>query len=127
MMVQTWSTQHIRIQFVSKATGEVGYLNPEAMTVGMGRRWSSHPDMIKQYGRCVDRKLAELGVHNFSLHIDVWRSMNGRFQVGFDIIVRVSTGRWCCLMAYIILQYIFGVRTLWKRRRHVLAWGHCDV
>ena len=81
MMVQTWSMQHIRVKFVSESSGETGFLNPEAMTVGMGRRWSSHPDMIKQYGRCVQTKLTELGMDNFSLHIDVWRSMNGRFQV----------------------------------------------
>ena len=86
MMVQTWSLQHIRVTFVTKGSSslppEIGYLNPDAMTVGMGRRWSSHPDMIKQYGRCVDKAIKQLGVdEDFSLHVDVWRSMNGRFQV----------------------------------------------
>ena len=78
--------QHLRIRFVSNSTGEAGYLNPDAMTVGMGRRWSSHPDMIKQYGRCVEKKLGQLGVTNVSLYIDVWRSMNGRFQVSLGAV-----------------------------------------
>ena len=46
-------------------------------------RWSSHPDMIKQYANCLARKLRNhegLNISEPAIYFDIWRSMNGRFQ-----------------------------------------------
>jgi len=80
MMIKTWSTQHVRVSFKDMSTGEVGYLNPDIITEGSGNRWSSHPDMVKQFTKCVQRKFAEFNFTDFQLHFDIWRSMTKRFQ-----------------------------------------------
>lgn len=46
----------------------------------LGGRWSSHPDMIKQYARCVEERLASYNITDIELHVDVWRALNDRFQ-----------------------------------------------
>lgn len=43
-------------------------------------RWSSHPDMIQQYARCIARNLDKHNIHNVELYFDVWISLNKRFQ-----------------------------------------------
>ena len=46
-------------------------------------RWNSHPDMIKQYVACMAEKLKayeELNITEPAIYLDVWRSMNKRFQ-----------------------------------------------
>ena len=46
-------------------------------------RWNSHPDMIKQYVACIAEKLKtfdELNITEPAIYLDVWRSMNRRFQ-----------------------------------------------
>ena len=50
---------------------------------GRMRRWNSHPDMIKQYVNCMAEKLKaskELNITEPAIYLDVWRSMNKRFQ-----------------------------------------------
>lgn len=79
MMVHSWSTQHVRIEYVDHDTGKVGYLNPEAWSRAR-LRWTSHADMLKQYSYCIAEKLRSYGVKNVSLHFDIWRSLNERFQ-----------------------------------------------
>ncbi|XP_014681352.1 PREDICTED: vitamin K-dependent gamma-carboxylase-like [Priapulus caudatus] len=78
MMVHSWSTQHIKISFVNKDTGEEGYLDPNAWT--SSNRWQWHADMIKQYAQCINRRLRKYNITNLALYFDVWRSLNGRFQ-----------------------------------------------
>ncbi|XP_053388971.1 vitamin K-dependent gamma-carboxylase-like isoform X2 [Mercenaria mercenaria] len=78
MMVHTWNLQHLKITYVDKETREEGYLNPKAWV--LGGRWSSHPDMIKQYARCVEKRLASYNITDIELHVDVWRALNDRFQ-----------------------------------------------
>jgi vitamin K-dependent gamma-carboxylase len=78
MMVHSWHTQHIKIHFVDKETGEVHYLSPNAWT--RRRRWSSHADMIHQYAKCIQQKLVEHNYTNVELYMDIWRSMNHRFN-----------------------------------------------
>lgn len=78
MMVHTWNLQHLKITYIDKETGEEGYLNPKAWV--LSGRWSSHPDMIKQYARCVEQRLASYNITDIELHIDVWRALNDRFQ-----------------------------------------------
>lgn len=43
-------------------------------------RWKTHADMVKQYTTCVANKLHQLGVEEPTLYLDIWLSMNGRFQ-----------------------------------------------
>lgn len=78
MMVHSWHTQHIKIHFVDKSTQEVHYLNPKAWT--NRRRWSSHADMIYQYSKCIKEKLKAYNYSDVELYMDVWRSMNHRFN-----------------------------------------------
>lgn len=33
MMIHTWSIQHIRVTYVNKDTGDIGYLNPTVCNV----------------------------------------------------------------------------------------------
>ena len=78
MMVHSWHTQHIKVHFVDKKTNQVHYLNPKAWTTK--RRWSSHADMIHQYAHCIKKKLHEHNYTDIELYMDVWRSMNHRFN-----------------------------------------------
>ncbi|XP_046860535.1 vitamin K-dependent gamma-carboxylase-like isoform X2 [Xenia sp. Carnegie-2017] len=86
MMVHSWSTQHIRIELVDKATNASHYLIPGIWIHGRSNkrgRWSSQPDMVKQYANCLAKKLSqheELNITEPAIYFDVWRSMNGRFQ-----------------------------------------------
>jgi hypothetical protein len=43
-------------------------------------RWSSHGDMVKQYGTCLAEKLKKYELDNIELYFDVWKSLNHRFQ-----------------------------------------------
>ena len=43
-------------------------------------RWGSHPDMMKQYARCIANNLHKHNVTNVELYFDVWISLNKRFQ-----------------------------------------------
>jgi vitamin K-dependent gamma-carboxylase len=63
---------------VDKNTNETHYLNPKAWTTR--RRWSSHADMIYQYAHCIKDRLHAYNYTNIELYIDVWRSMNHRFN-----------------------------------------------
>lgn len=93
MMVHSWHTQHIKIHFVDKKTNETHYLNPKAWTTR--RRWSSHGDMIYQYANCIKERLNEHGFNDIELYIDVWRSMNHRFnQRQLDPRVDLTRAKW---------------------------------
>lgn len=36
--------------------------------------------MIYQWGQCLSERLAESGIPNATIHLDVWRNMNMRFE-----------------------------------------------
>lgn len=58
-------------------------------------KWFKHPDTVQQYARCVQRNLRSQNMHNISLHIDVWCSLNGRFhQRMFDPHTDLLTAEW---------------------------------
>ncbi|XP_070186460.1 vitamin K-dependent gamma-carboxylase-like isoform X2 [Littorina saxatilis] len=78
MMIHSRDTQHVRITFVDKDTGRQGYLNPHMWTNTW--RWASHPDMMKQYAKCIAENLRKHDVNNVELYFDVWISLNKRFQ-----------------------------------------------
>lgn len=93
MMVHSWHTQHIKIHFLDKTTNKVHYLKPKAWTDR--RRWSSHADMIYQYSRCIEKKLNALNYTNIELYMDIWRSMNQRFnQRQIDPRVNLLKAEW---------------------------------
>jgi hypothetical protein len=77
MMIQTWSTQHIRVTITSPEREDF-FIRPEAFV--SGRRAMKHPDMLKQYAQCLRRNLRTLGVPDAGVKVDVWQSMNQRFQ-----------------------------------------------
>lgn len=70
--------------------------------IGGGRRrhsrWNSHPDMIKQYMTCLAEKIKareELNITKPAIYLDVWRSLNRRFQQRFlDPNIDVVTAPW---------------------------------
>ncbi|XP_064619797.1 vitamin K-dependent gamma-carboxylase-like [Lineus longissimus] len=94
MMVHSWRTQHTRVSYKNKETGEVGFLNPEAW-IYRRDRWTSHADMVKQYGVCVQERLRDYNLTNIELYIDVWKSMNKRFQQRmFDPRVDILSAEW---------------------------------
>ncbi|XP_064603539.1 vitamin K-dependent gamma-carboxylase-like [Liolophura sinensis] len=94
MMVHSWSLQHVKITYVKKDTGEVGYLKPLVWTRGKAR-WSSHADMVKQYATCIEQRLKAYNISNVELYFDVWRSMNKRFQQRmFDPRVNILEADW---------------------------------
>lgn len=100
MMVNTWDTILILVKVVDNESKSEMFLDPEAWT--QNDRWSKHGDMIRQYAQCIHRNLMEemdekmkkpmmigndndgtpgiIGSRNISIYIDVWCSMNGRFQ-----------------------------------------------
>ena len=71
------ATQHIRVSITSPEREEF-FIRPDAFVYQ--RRAFKHPDMLKQYGKCVKRNLRKLGVQDAGVKIDVWQSMNQRFQ-----------------------------------------------
>ncbi|XP_028416528.1 vitamin K-dependent gamma-carboxylase-like isoform X1 [Dendronephthya gigantea] len=101
MMVHSWSTQHIRVTVVDVETDMSHFLIPGVWIGGRSRRrsrWSSHPDMTKQYATCLARKLrdhAAINISNPAIYFDIWRSMNGRFQQRmFDPRVDIVKAPW---------------------------------
>ncbi|KAK3738172.1 hypothetical protein QZH41_019673, partial [Actinostola sp. cb2023] len=89
MMIHSWSTQHVRIKVLDQSTGKEVFIRPGAF-IGGGKkahaRWNSHPDMIKQYITCLAEKLKtheQVNVTQPAIYLDVWRSLNQRFQQRF--------------------------------------------
>ncbi|XP_026271298.1 vitamin K-dependent gamma-carboxylase isoform X2 [Frankliniella occidentalis] len=97
MMIHSWDTILVVVKVVEKDTGREHFLDPDAWVVS--DRWARHADMAKQYATCVERNLlAELGRERegrprgatsplsgltsdkLAVHVDVWCSLNGRFQ-----------------------------------------------
>ncbi|XP_041379619.1 vitamin K-dependent gamma-carboxylase-like, partial [Gigantopelta aegis] len=93
MMVHSWKTQHVRITYVDKETGETGYLDPYALSGS--KRWSSHADMLKQYAECFSNHLHTYNMSHVELYFDIWKSMNDRFQQRmFDPRVDILSASW---------------------------------
>ncbi|XP_047493643.1 vitamin K-dependent gamma-carboxylase-like [Penaeus chinensis] len=93
MMVHSWDTLHVKITVVKLDTGKKFYIDPNVY-VNNGR-WTSHVDMAVQYGRCIESRLRDHGYDNISLHFDVWRSLNRRFQQRvYDPSVDILTAPW---------------------------------
>ncbi|KAK6637526.1 hypothetical protein RUM44_007948 [Polyplax serrata] len=89
MMVQNWNSNLIVVKVVDNESREEFFIDPEAW-VG-NTRYSKHGDMLIQYAKCLKRNLNSpwlsngkdirgRSFDNISIHIDVWCSLNGRFQ-----------------------------------------------
>ncbi|KAK3909923.1 Vitamin K-dependent gamma-carboxylase [Frankliniella fusca] len=113
MMIHSWDTILVVVKVVEKDTGREHFLDPDAWVVS--DRWARHADMAKQYAKCVERNLlaelghgargggmrggggapAGLGSDKLAVHVDVWCSLNGRFQQRiFDPRVDLLSAPW---------------------------------
>jgi len=59
-------------------------------------RWSKHVDMVHQWSNCIERNLKiTQGLTNVSVYLDVWSSLNGRFQQRmYDPRVDLTRAKW---------------------------------
>ncbi|GFQ84330.1 vitamin K-dependent gamma-carboxylase [Trichonephila clavata] len=78
MMVNNWRYVHTTVTVVDKNTGQHFHLDPDAWT--RSHRWTHHADMVKQFGHCIQEKMAETHkLKDIELYMDVWLSLNRRF------------------------------------------------
>lgn len=88
MMVHSWNTVRVTARIRDNDSGRQFYLDTSKYTAS--DRWSKHADMTHQLSHCVaagiQRRHAEAAPTNaptklnLSVFIDVWCSLNGRFQ-----------------------------------------------
>ena len=95
MMIHSFKKQHVKITYEDGATGEVGYLKPNAF-IGRARdRYTMHPDMLKQYATCLVKNLESHNVTQPKIYFDIWKSMNERFvQRVYDPRIDVAAYNW---------------------------------
>lgn len=96
-MVHVWDTVLVVVKVHDNASNEDRYLDPTAWV--QSNRWEKHGDMLVQYASCLkenlikqERQFFENNFQrdkrpkwsrlstNLSIYIDVWCSLNGRFQ-----------------------------------------------
>jgi len=100
MMIHSWSTQHVVVKVTDQKTNKEQYLRPGAFfPYGDSKnRIFSHPDMLKQYAICLADRVKgmdELGIQHPQITVDVWKSMNGRYQQRMlDPTVDLVTADW---------------------------------
>ncbi|CAB3366213.1 Hypothetical predicted protein [Cloeon dipterum] len=94
MMVHSWNTILILPRVVDNASGKEMFLDPEAWV--QNDRWSKHVDMVHQWAKCVQRNVYQTqGITDISVHLDVWSSLNGRFQQRmYDPRVDLTKAQW---------------------------------
>lgn len=104
-------------------------------------RWEKHADMVIQYAQCLNRNLLQ-GINaneyklsqNISIHLDVWCSLNGRFQQRmFDPRVDLLTAEWSPLKEVSWLMPLLTEFSSWRKQmmkleKEVYSWSeHSDV
>lgn len=97
MMVNYWDAIAVVIQVRDNVNNEDYFINPDAYV--RNNRWWRHGDMVKQYAHCLkDNLMKETQVilsSNISIYVDVWCSLNGRFQQRmFKPNVDILTAEW---------------------------------
>ncbi|KAL1395754.1 hypothetical protein pipiens_011011 [Culex pipiens pipiens] len=100
MMVHAWDTVLTSIKVTDNTTNQTLYLMPYAFVDN--DRWTKHADMAHQFARCIDRNMRQeyaatdrKKMTNFSVHFDIWCSLNGRFlQRIFNPQVDILTAEW---------------------------------
>lgn len=102
MMMHAWNTVRTSVRVRDNTSGEDFFLN--AKSFAYSDRWSKHADMAHQFVKCVNQQLVQdhftnhqspLHSSNVSIYLDVWCSLNGRFQQRiFDPYVDILTAPW---------------------------------
>ncbi|XP_065208287.1 vitamin K-dependent gamma-carboxylase [Planococcus citri] len=93
MMVHAWKTSMVMVKVVDHNNGNIHYLDAEEWTPN--DKWTKHPDTLIQYAQCAEKNLKEMNIHNISIYVDVWTSLNGRFyQRMFDPRVDLLRAEW---------------------------------
>ncbi|XP_025156701.1 vitamin K-dependent gamma-carboxylase isoform X2 [Harpegnathos saltator] len=147
MMVHAWDTVLVVIKVHDNVNNKVRYLDPEAWV--QSDRWVRHADMALQYSQCMkdnlmrrkekalsDSRQAEekqmwmkLSA-NLSIYIDVWCSLNGRFQQRvFDPHVDMLTVDWhpfkpVSYLMPLLTQYNSYRYEMEKILQHVYTWSN---
>ncbi|XP_039307001.1 vitamin K-dependent gamma-carboxylase isoform X2 [Solenopsis invicta] len=149
MMVHAWDTILVVIKVHDNINNEVQYLDPDAWV--QNDRWVRHGDMAIQYSQCLKnnlmrRKEEALRIDyesedkekwmklstNLSIYIDVWCSLNGRFQQRiFDPNVDMLTVDWhpfkpISFLMPLLTQYSsYRCRDkMDKIQQHVFTWSN---
>lgn len=93
MMVHAWQTMHVVVSVKHKDTGHISYLDTDAFVEN--DKWVGHADMVYQYAHCIKDRLRDINMTDIGIYVDVWRSLNGRFQQRLiDPRVDILTAEW---------------------------------
>ncbi|KAK4879128.1 hypothetical protein RN001_007274 [Aquatica leii] len=105
MMIHSWNSGLVVLRVLDNANGEEYFIDPDVWT--QNQRWSKHADMCVQYAQCLKNNLMKLNgtfssnkhwpvlSNNISIYIDVWCSLNKRFQQRmFDPYYDLLTAKW---------------------------------
>ncbi|XP_024877987.1 vitamin K-dependent gamma-carboxylase [Temnothorax curvispinosus] len=147
MMVHAWDTILVVIKVHDNANNEIRYLDPDAWV--QGDRWLKHGDMAIQYSQCLKDNLMhrkEKGLRinhqsedkekwtklstNLSIYMDVWCSLNGRFQQRiFDPNVDMLTVDWhpfkpVSFLMPLLTQYNSYRHKMDEIEQHVFTWSN---
>uniref|UniRef100_A0ABD2W199 Vitamin K-dependent gamma-carboxylase lumenal domain-containing protein n=1 Tax=Trichogramma kaykai TaxID=54128 RepID=A0ABD2W199_9HYME len=132
MMVHAWDVAHVVVRVRDNERGQDHYLDPGVWT--LNDRWARHPDMVRQYAHCVKENLEKSPLNNglssnISIYVDVWCSLNGRFQQRlFDPRVDLLTVDWHPLRPASYLMPLLEQFTAYRPEldrieRETLAWS----
>ncbi|KAL6255246.1 hypothetical protein P5V15_013584 [Pogonomyrmex californicus] len=147
MMVHAWDTIFVAIKVHDNVNNEVRYLDPDAWV--QGDRWLKHGDMAMQYSQCLKdnlmrRKREALKNNdqsedkekwmklstNLSIYMDVWCSLNGRFQQRiFNPNVDMLTVDWhpfkpISFLMPLLTQYNSYRQKMDEIQQHVYTWSN---
>ncbi|XP_076642244.1 gamma-glutamyl carboxylase [Halictus rubicundus] len=147
MMVHAWDTILVVIKIHDNVSNEDRYLDPKAWV--QSDRWEKHGDMARQYAFCIrdnlieqERRVGQSDHHykmpakwsrlssNLSIYIDVWCSLNGRFQQRmFDPNVDFLTVDWhpfkpISYLMPLLSQYNSYRYKLEEIQQHVYTWSN---
>ncbi|KAG7208609.1 hypothetical protein KM043_014817 [Ampulex compressa] len=147
MMVHTWDTILVVIRVHDNASNEDHYLDPRAWV--QNDRWEKHGDMARQYAFCLkenlirqreeasivsprykDREKWSRLSSNLSIYMDVWCSLNGRFQQRvFNPNVDILTTDWhpfkpISYLMPLLTQYNSYRYKLAEIQQHVYTWSN---
>ncbi|KZC12277.1 Vitamin K-dependent gamma-carboxylase [Dufourea novaeangliae] len=147
MMVHVWDTILVVIKVHDNVSNEDRFLDPKAWV--QTDRWEKHGDMARQYAFCLRENLIEQKKYmlqnghqykrnpkwtslssNLSIYIDVWCSLNGRFQQRmFDPNVDLLTVDWhpfrpISFLMPLLSQYSSYRYKIEEIQQHVYTWSN---
>ncbi|XP_039294143.1 vitamin K-dependent gamma-carboxylase [Nilaparvata lugens] len=117
MMVHTWIRHRIVVKVVDRSFGHEYFLNPEAWV--KTDRWTTHADMLLQYAQCIESNIQSEhpDMKNVSVYVDVWYSLNGRFQQRmFDPRVDLLRAPWSPFKKVEFLLPLLSDLSHWRRK-----------